>query len=245
MKFDIILVLICNLELFYLKKVILFVLAAIMAFSLLGCDAQPTENVNEVIENNADDLKRESSVDEGKPEETEKPIEEAKETEAPVVDENKLIDGEGCMYEINTTYTFPNSIMTVKRLKLVREYFGYLMYFDFDVENTSDTSITWRIQDRSNLMGHINTELLKNDEIGGNNNYHDDDFTGNREDYNLITVNAGETYSCYKLGLFDGWNWDLEEPNVALKEREPMTITLYYKENDIKYPFEIKLNQDQ
>lgn len=243
MKCDIILVLICNLELFYLKKVILFVLAALMIFSLLGCDAQPTENVNEVVENNADDLKRESSVDEGKPEETERPVEEVKETEAPVVDENKLIDGEGCMYEINTTYTFPNSELTLKRIKIKKEYFGYLMFFDFDIKNTSNSPISWRLQDDDNHFGDIDAGKLENKDIGGNDNFYDEDFTGNRVNYSLLTLNPKEVYSCYKLGIFQNYTIDMEW--IDLKEREPMTITLYYKENDIKYPFEIKLNQDQ
>lgn len=219
-----------------------------MVFSLFGCESQTTENVNEVVENKADDLKKESSLDEGKPEETEKPIEEVKETEAevetPVVDENKVIGSEGCIYEINTTYTFPNSTMTVKRLKMLRDYSGYYIFFDFDVENISNSPITWRIQYNDNNMGNIKTELLNEERVGGNSHIEDDDFTGNRVDYSLLTLNPKEIYSCYKAGHFIGWNWDLDEPEVDLKEKEPMTITFYYKENEIEYPFVIKLNQE-
>lgn len=225
-----------------MKKVILFVLAALMVFSLLGCDAQPTENVNEVVENNADDLERESSVDEGKPEETEKPVEEVKETEAPVIDENKLIDDEGCTYDVNLMYQFPNSSMTIKRVKIKKDYGYYLMFFDFDVENISDKPITWRIQYNDNNIGSINAGLLVDKSIGGNSRIYDDDFTDERENYDLKTLNVGEVKQYYKLGIFDWFTPDIKQ--VDLKEREPMTITLYYKENDIKYPFEIKLNQE-
>lgn len=67
-----------------------------MFFSLLGCEPQPTEIVNEVAESKTVDEKRETSVEEEPKEES---IEEVKEPEVPMVDENKLIDGEGCKFE--------------------------------------------------------------------------------------------------------------------------------------------------
>ena len=151
-----------------------------MFFSLLGCEPQPTEIVNEVAESKTVDEKRETSVEEEPKEES---IEEVKEPEVPMVDENKLIDGEGCIYEINAKYTFPNSELVLKRIKLKSESFGYLMFFDFDVTNTSNSSISWRIQDSGNLLGYIEAEELGNEEIGGNSNYYDEDFNSDRDTF--------------------------------------------------------------
>lgn len=223
-----------------LKKVILFALVAMMFFSLLGCESQPTEKVNEVADNKTVDIKREISVNEEPKEE--KPVEEIKEPEVPVVDENKLIDGEGCIYEINAKYTFPNSELILKRIKLKSESFGYLMFFDFDIKNTSNSSISWRIQDSGNRLGYIESEELEKEEIGGNSNYYDEDFNSDRDTFGYAELKSGETYTGHKLGIFDNCTLDVQW--VSLKEREPMTITLYYKVNDIKYPFEIKLNQN-
>lgn len=222
-----------------MKKVILFIFVAMMFFSLLGCEPQPTEIVNEVAESKTVDEKRETSVEEEPKEES---IEEVKEPEVPMVDENKLIDGEGCIYEINAKYTFPNSELVLKRIKLKSESFGYLMFFDFDVTNTSNSSISWRIQDSGNLLGYIEAEELGNEEIGGNSNYYDEDFNSDRDTFGYAELKSGETYTGHKLGIFDNCTLDVQW--VSLKEREPMTITLYYKVNDIKYPFEIKLNQN-
>lgn len=224
-----------------LKKIILFLLVVMMFFSLLGCEPQPTEIVNEVAETTTVDIKRETTIDE-ELKEKEKPVVEVKEPEVPVVDENKLIDGEGCIYEINAKYTFPNSELILKRIKLKSESFGYLMFFDFDITNTSNSSISWRIQDSGNLLGYIEAEELGKEEIGGNSNYYDEDFNSNRDTFGYAELKLGETYTGHKLGIFD--NCTLDVKWVSLKEKEPMTITLYYKVNDIKYPFEIRLNQD-
>lgn len=116
------------------------------------------------------------------------------------------------------------------------------MFFDFDVTNTSNSSISWRIQDSGNLLGYIEAEELGNEEIGGNSNYYDEDFNSDRDTFGYAELKSGETYTGHKLGIFDNCTLDVQW--VSLKEREPMTITLYYKVNDIKYPFEIKLNQN-
>ena len=219
-----------------LRKVLLFILAAVMVFSVIGCENQPTsENINPpAVEEKKEIIEEEKQ---------EEPIvEEVKEPEAPVVDENKLIDDEGCTYDVNLMYQFPNSSMTIKRVKIKKDYGYYLMFFDFDVENISDKPITWRIQYNDNNIGSINAGLLVDKSIGGNSRIYDDDFTVERENYDLKTLNVGEVKQYYKLGIFDWFTPDIKQ--VDLKEKEPMTITLYYKENDIKYPFEIKLNQE-
>lgn len=226
-----------------MKKTIYLILTMLMIILITGCDKQSTVQTD--ISNKTANQVDNSKLPEAKDETQQIYDNEAEEIEASKTDENKLIDEDGCIYEVNTKYTFPNSSMIVKRVKLKKEPLGpYLMYFDFDIENTSDKTLTWRIQRSDNNIGILSSELLPNEEIGGNSNLYDDDFIGNRENYNNMTLNVGESYSCYKLGVFDGWNWNLEEPEVKLKESEPMILTLYYKENGVSYPFEIKLNQE-
>ncbi len=218
-----------------LRKGLLFILVAVMILSVTGCDSQPVN-----LENELPAVEEKKEIIEEKQEEL--IVEEVKEPEVPVVDENKLIDKDGVIYDINLIYQFPNSSMTVKRVKIKKDYGYYLMFVDFDIENTSDSSMTWRIQNNDNNMGFINAGLLVEESIGGNSNIYDKDFSSERENFNIMTLDAGETKEYYKACLFDWFSPDIKQ--VDLKEREPMTITLYYKENDIKYPFEIKLNQE-
>ena len=160
-----------------------------------------------------------------------------------ISNEDKLIDKNGCIFDINSKFEFPKSDMLIKKVKLVYDPFaGYLMYLDFDVINKCDTAISWRIQYSGNLLGYFNSDMLVNKEIGGNDNdvFDDETFDGERKRMGAVTLNPNETYSGYKLGIFSNLTEDIKE--IKLKETDPMSITLYYKEDDVRYEFEIKLN---
>ena len=225
-----------------MKKLILFIIFAALAVSAKQCLKIQNTRIENVSSNDTAAVKTETDTTAAATEENGSETENIPKETSSENEDKKTIDSDGYIYDVYTTYDFPNSSMTIKRIKLVREAFcGYLMFFDFDVVNKSNNTVSWRIQESSNLIGYFSGNMFENKEIGGNSILYDKDFTGNRKNLGAITLNAGESYSGYKLGVFNPFTKDIKE--VLLNTDDPMTIKLYYKENDIKYEIEIKLNQ--
>lgn len=231
------------------KRFLLIICIAICVL-LCYCNKQPI-----IVENNADSNLAETKIEQpiaselsndtsNLPQNEHNDETKTASTCEPVMDENKLIDEDGCIYYINSTIEFSKSKMLIKKIKLVYDYFaGYLMYIDFDVTNKSDIPVSWRLQHHDNLLGYFSSEMLVNKEIGGNDDslFDDDIFDSNRKKMGAITLNPKETYSGYKLGIFLNFTKDIKE--VRLKEKEPMQIVLYFKENDVRHEFVINLNE--